>query len=76
MRAKGEKNHRSVRQPLTKAVLTLPNLTTLLTDYKNNPKVPINAGATTATGIQPPGYNTQALSVIVRITYDLIELAI
>jgi hypothetical protein len=74
--AKGEEDHGSVRQSFTKAVLTLLNLTTLLTDDKNNPKVPVNVRATATSEIQPLGYNAQTLSVVVGIPKDLIELAL
>lgn len=76
VRAEGEEDHDSVRQSFTKAVLTLLNFTTLLADNKDNTKVAVDVGASAASEVQPLGYNTQTLSVMVGITKNLGEFAL
>lgn len=67
VRADSQKYHGFIRQVVTKAVFTLGDIFTLLTDNKNNPKITVNTGAAATGQVQPVTDIAERFRIHVRV---------
>jgi hypothetical protein len=76
VRTKGEEYYGSVWQSVAKAVLTVLNFATFFTDNEDNPEVAVDACAATTSEVQSLLYSPKTLCIMVRVTKDLVDLAL